>query len=81
MIDKEAEIIPGVMVIHDEGLRYRVDDLRRSTAGYEATHKVGGFVVGYTQLEDGSFPAGTGWSKPEEEFRQFFTIVDETTGA
>jgi hypothetical protein len=73
MIDKDIEITPGMVVLHDEGLHYQVEDTRRSTNDYEKTHQLGGTVVNYTQLEDGSFPAGTKWSKDEAGFREFFT--------
>jgi hypothetical protein len=74
MINKDTEIKNGMTVRHDEGLRYQVEDVRQSTDDYEATHELGGMVVNYTQLEDGSYPAGTKWSKDEAKFRQFFTL-------
>lgn len=73
MIEKNIKIVPGMTVVHDEGLHYQVEDVRQSTNGYEVTHELGGMVVNYTQLEDGSYPAGTKWSKDESSFRQFFT--------
>ncbi len=73
MIGKNIKIIPGMVVFHDEGLKYEVEDTRSSTKDYEKTHHLGGTVVNYTQLEDGSFPAGTKWNKDEVGFRQFFT--------
>ncbi len=54
---------------------YRVEDARRSTENYEKDHKLGGLVVNYIQLEEGSFPIGTQWNKDEASFRQFFTCV------
>jgi hypothetical protein len=74
MIDKEIPIEPGMNVRHVGGLRYHVDDVRRSTIGLEETHKLGGMMVNYTQLEDGEFPAGTEWQKDEEGFRKHFTL-------
>ena len=76
MIDKEVAIVPDMVVRHDEGLTYRVEDVRASTIGYEQTHKIGANVVNYVQLEAGGFRPGTKWSKDEEGFRQHFTIVD-----
>ncbi len=73
MIPKNIEIAPGMTVTHDAGLRYQVEDVRQSTDGYETAHELGGMVVNYTQLEAGSCPAGTKWSKSEAGFRQFFT--------
>lgn len=73
MIPEKDPVIPGMTVRHDEGLLYRVDDIRQSTTGYESTHELGGLVVNYTQLEEGSFPPGTKWSKDEEGFRAHFT--------
>ena len=77
MFGDTVEIEPGMVVRHDEGLTYRVEDTRRSTEGYEKTHELGGLVVNYTQLEDGGFPAGTLWSKSEAGFRAHFTPVEE----
>jgi len=77
MIDETVAIVPGMVVVHDEGLRYEVEDTRLSTNGYEKTHQLGAKVVNYTQLEDGSFPAGTKWSKDEEGFREAFTLESE----
>ena len=73
MIDKDIEITAGMVIVHDEGLKYQVEDARRSTNDYEKEHKLGGVVVNYIQLEDGSFPAGTKWNKDEAGFREFFT--------
>lgn len=70
--DGEA-ILPGMTVRHDEGLLYLVEDTRTSTEGYEATHELGGLVVNYMQLQQGSFPPGTRWSKDEAGFRAAFT--------
>jgi hypothetical protein len=89
MFDKDKPVVAGMTVIHDGGLRYQVDDVRQSTEDYERTHELGGMVVNYTQLEDGTYPAGTKWSKSEEGFRRFFTpaptaksdIVRENTEA
>lgn len=75
MIDKHTEITPNMTVRHDEGLTYRVEDVRASTAGYEQTHALGANVVNYTQLDQGSFPPGTKWNKPEDEFRRHFTVI------
>jgi hypothetical protein len=77
MIPHERQIEPAMTVRHDEGLLYRVDDMRQSTGGYEQTHTLGGNVVNYTQLEQGSFPPGTKWSKDEEGFRTYFTIEEQ----
>lgn len=76
MIEKDLQITPRMHVRHDEGLRYEVEDTRRSTNGYEDTSKIGGLVVNYIQLEEGKFPAGTKWQKDEEGFRQHFTVED-----
>jgi hypothetical protein len=73
MINQEIPIVPGMNVRQDEGLAYKVDDVRRSTIDYEETRKLGGMMVNYTQLEDGDFPAGTKWQKDEEGFRKHFT--------
>ena len=74
MIEKDVPIIPAMLVMHDEGLMYEVDDVRRSTVSYEETHAIGGTVVNYTQLDDGEFPAGTRWQKDEDGFRKHFTV-------
>lgn len=63
-----------MVVRHDEGLTYQVEDVRHSTVGYELTHLIGGRVVNYTQLETGGYPAGTKWSKDEPGFRQYFSV-------
>ena len=76
MIPDKDPINPGMTVRHDEGLLYRVDDVRRSTTGYEVTHELGGLTVNYTQLEQGNFPPGTTYSKDEEGFRTYFTHED-----
>lgn len=74
MIDETIDILPGMVVRHDEGLRYQVEDTRQSTNGYEQTHQLGAMVVNYTQLEQGSFPVGTKWNKDEAGFRAAFTL-------
>ncbi len=73
MIPENTPIEPGMLVRHEEGLLYRVNDIRTDTTNYERTHKLGGRVVIYTQLEQGSFPPGTGWCKDESGFRAHFT--------
>jgi len=73
MFDEDALIIPGMVVVHDEGLRYQVEDIRLSTVDYETAHDIGSRVVNYTQLEAGAYPVGTKWSKDEVGFRRFFT--------
>lgn len=78
MFDNDAEIDSGMTVVHNEGLRYHVEDARRSTNVYEALHRLGGMVLNYTQLEPGIFPSGTKWAKAEEEFRLFFTPVSKS---
>lgn len=77
MIAKNLPILPGTIVQHDEGLLYKVEDIRKSTVDYEKDHKLNGLVVNYTQLEQGSFPAGTKWSKDEDGFRKYFTVVEK----
>lgn len=76
MIPDKVQIVTGMTVRHDEGLLYRVEDLRRSTVGYETSHELGGMVVNYTQLEQGSYPPGTKWCKDEVGFRNHFTVED-----
>lgn len=79
MIPKEQVIEPGMIVRHDEGLLYRVDDLRQSTIGYEKAHELGGAIINYTQLQDGQkFPAGTKYGKDEAGFRDHFTVEPES---
>ncbi len=74
MFDNNAEITSGMTVLHDDGLRYRVERIEGDMSGYEAQHALTGLArVSYTQLDGGRFPVGTGWSKPEDEFRLFFT--------
>lgn len=76
MFKASAEIIPGMVVRHVDGLTYRVDKLTDSTDGYEAGHSLNGRKrVLYTQLEDGSYPAGKEWNKDSAEFRKFFTPI------
>ena len=76
MFERSTEIVPGMIVRHVDGLTYRVDRLVDSTDGYEAGHSLNGLRrVLYTQLEDGSFPAGKEWDKDSGEFREFFTPV------
>ncbi len=78
MIDKSIEIVPDMIVRQDEGLTYKVDDLREDTRNYEIIHELGGWTVNYTQLEDGDKkPAGTSYNKDEEGFRQHFTVVEQ----
>lgn len=76
MIPEECPIESGVVVRHDEGLLYQVEDVRDSTEGWERTRKFAAQVVNYTQLQAGSLPIGTKWNKPEEEFRAYFTIEE-----
>ena len=76
MFEESAEIVPGMVVRHVDGLTYRVDKLTDSTDGYEVDHGLNGLRrVLYTQLEDGSFPAGKEWNKDSGEFRRYFTPV------
>lgn len=76
MFDKGAEIIPDMIVLHDDGLTYRVDKVVASTDAYEEGHTLPGVLrVAYTQLENADFPAGTEWNKDGEEFRKYFTPV------
>ena len=75
MIGNEIDIVPDMVVVHDKGLRYQVEDIRLSTIGYESTHKPGSNVVNYVQLEQGAFPPGTKWLKDEAGFRQYFTVA------
>ena len=76
MFPNEQPVESGMLVSHDDGgLIYRVQDVRLSTEGYERTHEIGRKVVNYVQLQSGSYPPGTKWSKPEEEFREHFTPV------
>lgn len=77
MIPDNVEITPGMAVRHDEGLLYKVDDVRHSSTGYEISGELGGLVVNYTQLEEGKFPTGTTWSKDETEFRTHFTAENQ----
>ena len=77
MIDKKIAIFPDMIVRHDEGLTYRVDDVRTSTTGYETAHTLGGCVVNYTQIDQGSYPPGTKWSKDEAGFRMYFTLISD----
>lgn len=76
MFGEGVEIVPGMTVLHDDGLTYRVDKVVPSTDGYETAHRLSGLLrIAYTQMEDGGYPAGTEWNKGGEEFRQFFTPV------
>lgn len=76
MFDKGAEIVPGMTVLHDDGLSYQVDRVEMCSDGYESWRKLSGHLrVSYTQLESGDYPAGTGWNKAEHEFRHYFTPV------
>lgn len=76
MFGEKEEILPGMTVLHDDGLTYRIDRVDPSTDGFESEHRLDGLLrVAYTQLDDGDFPAGTGWSKDGGEFRLFFTPV------
>lgn len=75
MIEKNTEIVRDMVVRHVDGLTYKVEDVRTSTAGYEKTHELGAKVVNYVQLEQGDFPPGHPWSKPENEFREYFSVV------
>ena len=79
MIPDSVEITPRMIVRHDEGLLYAVDDVRQSTTGYERNHELGGLVVNYKQLEQGIYPQGHPWSKSEEEFRTYFTVEDQSS--
>ena len=73
MIEKDISIEPGMVVRHVDGLTYRVEGTGLSTVGYETAHELGGRMVLYVQLEDGSYPAGSYWCKDEEGFRKHFT--------
>lgn len=77
MIEDGVSIVPGMLVRHDEGLHYRVDDRRQSTVNYETAHKLGGWMINYTQMERGQCDPGTLWTKDEEGFRRHFTVVQE----
>ncbi len=79
MIYKDVPLIPNSVVRHIDGLTYQIEDVRKSTSGYETSHQLANNIVNYTQLEDGTYPAGTKWCKPEDEFREYFTIVDLNT--
>ncbi len=79
MIEKGAGITPEMIVRHDDGLTYRVDQVVHSTDGYEENHELPGCIrVVYTQLEAGSHPVGMQWDKDSEEFKKFFTPVPES---
>jgi len=80
MIPEGVPLEPGIVVRHDEGLLYRVEDVRWRTDGYETAHHLGAMSVNYTQLDAGSYPAGTGWNKDEEGFRAHFTIEPVVDG-
>lgn len=83
MIPEAVSIIPGMTVRHDPegGLLYHVDVVALDTDGYEAIHALNGLKrISYTQLEDGSFPAGSLWNKGEEQFRANFTTIDYPLG-
>lgn len=83
MFPEKIPVVPGTEVRHDSegGLRYRIDKVTASTDDYETEHALNGLRrVTYTQLEDGSFPAGTEWNKDEAQFRANFTPIDENTG-
>ena len=75
MIPPEAPLDPGLVVRHDEGLHYVIEGPAIRTDGYEALGTLGVDSVSYIQLEDGQKPAGTRYNKPEDEFRQHFTLV------
>lgn len=77
MIPDDKELMPGMIVRHDEGLLYKIEDTRVSTDHYELMHQLGHTVVNYAQLQEGSFPVGTKWSKDEAGFREHFTIEDQ----
>lgn len=79
MIEKDVPIKREMVVRHVDGLTYRVEGIGLSTVGYETAHELGGRMVFYTQLEDGSYPAGTNWCKDEEGFRQYFTPEPQAT--
>ena len=75
MIEDGIKLIPGMVCEHDEGLGYRIDDLRPDLTEWERTKEFGRTIVNYTQLEDGSLPAGTKYSREESDFRKVFTFL------
>jgi len=76
MIDDKAELRRDTVVRHDDGLHYRIDRANRiSTIDWERTHRLGGRIIEYTQLEDGEYPSGTEYAKDETGFRRHFTIT------
>ena len=81
MLPDKLLITAGMIVRHDEGLLYQVEDTRRSTAGYETTHELGSLTVNYIQLQAGGYPAGTKWNKDEAGFRTYFTLEDAANSA
>ena len=77
MFEQGEGITPNMTVRHDDGLTYRVDQLVHSADGYEEAGVLSGSIrVIYTQLEQGSHPAGMQWDRDSEEFRKFFTPLD-----
>lgn len=84
----EKQIIVGGIYQHCDGLKYRVEEVLLCTDGYEKNHSLSSSRrIIYTQLEDGSYPAGTRWDKSEKEFLgttlrngkniEIFTLIGE----
>ncbi len=79
MIPDDIAIERGLIVRHEEGLLYVVEDIRPSTTGYESTHDLGRMAVNYTQLQAGGYPAGSLWNKDETDFRAHFDLAWSVT--
>jgi len=79
MIGDGIEITPGMICRRDvdPAIRYAVEDVRTDLTGWERTQDMGRKAVNYAQLDDGAFPAGTPWSRSEEDFRQNFTPIEQ----
>ena len=69
---------PGDMFEHCMGGTYTFIGLQPDATGYEATGEVS-YLAKYTQNYDGSFPAGTEWTRRLDEFLHGTTVLNGQT--
>lgn len=69
------EVIVGATYRGNHGISYKVENPLQSATHFESTGKT---VPGirYTQLNQGSYPAGTEWFREEEDFLRGTEVVD-----
>jgi hypothetical protein len=65
----------GKVLLHASGIPYRIDDVVRHMDGYEWGEQPAREVI-YTQLADGTFPAGTRYARSEAEILDGMAIYE-----